>query len=330
MFEDKRLLVTYSPHIRENRLTSKIMLSVVYALIPAIAVSIYYFGLHALRIYFLTIIFTLLFEALFLKIRSKSVSLNDNSALVTSLLLAMNLPPTSPWWLIMIGSFVAIIIGKQLFGGLGQNPFNPALVARVLLLIAWPARMNEWIMPQPIISGSFFDAVSTSTPLGEAKTEIITHGHIITNNLVDLTGSFLGDIGGSLGEVSALALILGGLFLLYRGIISWHIPVTYIISFLSVIIPYWFFFPDKTIDPTSHLFTGGLMLGVFFMATDMVTTPITRIGQIIFGIGCGLITAVIRLFGGYPEGVSFAILIMNAFVPLIDYYIRPKSFGESR
>ena len=330
MIENSRLLVTYSPHIREELLTSKVMLSVVYALIPAIAVSIYYFGFYALRTYTLTILFTLIFEALFLKIRSKPVTLNDNSALVTSLLLAMNLPPASPWWMIFIGSFVAIIIGKQLFGGLGQNPFNPVLVARVLLLIAWPARMNEWIEPKPLVSGSSLDAVSASTPLGEAKTEIITHGHIISEELVDLTGAFLGNIGGSLGEVSALAIVIGGLYLLYKRIISLHIPVTFIISFLIIVVPYWFFSPDKTIDPVVHLFAGGLMLGVFFMATDLVTTPISRAGQIIFGCGCGLITAVIRLFGGYPEGVSFAILIMNAFVPLIDYYFRPKSFGEGK
>lgn len=323
-----KFLVTFSPHIRDSLQTDKVMLNVIYALIPAIAVSIYYFGFFALKTYILTIIFTLAFEALFLKIRGRRITLDDNSALVTAILLAMNLPPNSPWWLILIGSFIAIIVGKQVFGGLGQNPFNPALVARVFLLISWPAQMTSWIKPTPIIENFNFDSVSAATPLSQAKTELISNGKIITD-FSDSPAYFLGNIGGSLGEISAIALILGGLYLIYKKIISWHIPVSYLLSFLVIVIPYWLFSPDKSLSPFIHLFTGGLMLGAFFMATDMVTSPITKKGQIIFGIGCGVLTAVIRLFGGYPEGVSFAILLMNAFVPLIDYYIRPVSLGEA-
>ncbi|BAI79982.1 electron transport complex protein RnfD [Deferribacter desulfuricans SSM1] len=326
--QGNKLLVTFSPHERDDLRTDKVMLYVIYALIPAMGVSIYYFGFYAIKTYLLTIIFTLGFEYLFQKIAKRPVSLNDNSALVTAILLAMNLPPNSPWWLICVGSFVAIIIGKQVFGGLGQNPFNPALVARVFLLISWPAQMTNWMKPNPITKSFIFDAVSTATPLGASKTEVLTYGKIVSENLVNTSSLFLGNVGGSLGEISALAIIIGGLFLLYKRIISWHIPFSYIAAFLIIVVPYWFFAPEKTLDPIAHLFSGGLMLGAFFMATDMVTSPVTKRGQLIFGAGCGILTAVIRLFGGYPEGVSFAILLMNATVPLIDYYIRPKSFGE--
>ncbi|MGA1847059.1 RnfABCDGE type electron transport complex subunit D [Deferribacter abyssi] len=326
--QQNKLLVTFSPHERDELKTDKIMLYVVYALIPAMGVSIYYFGYYAVKTYLLTIIFTLFFEAAFQKISKRKITLHDNSALVTAILLAMNLPPSSPWWLIFVGSFIAIIVGKQVFGGLGQNPFNPALVARVFLLISWPAQMTNWIKPVPITQKFMIDAVSVATPLGQSKTEVLTYGKIVSSEIANVSNLFLGNVGGSLGEISAIAIILGGLFLLYKRIISWHIPVSYITAFLVVIIPYWIFSPEKTLNPLLHLFSGGLMLGAFFMATDMVTSPVTKKGQVIFGIGCGILTAVIRLFGGYPEGVSFAILIMNAFVPLIDYYLRPKSFGE--
>ncbi|MBC7196371.1 MAG: RnfABCDGE type electron transport complex subunit D [Deferribacterales bacterium] len=326
--QENRYLVTFSPHERENLMTDKVMMYVVYSLLPAVAVSIYFFGYYALKTYILTAVFTLGFEALFQKIRKKPITLSDNSALVTAILLAMNLPPVSPWWLILIGSFIAIVVGKQVYGGLGQNPFNPALVARVFLLISWPAQMTYWVKPNPITTGFIFDTVSTATPLGQSKTEVLMSGKIISN-FSDVSDYFIGFMSGSMGEISAIALILGAAFLMYKRIISWHTPFSYIISFLIIIVPYWIINPDKTLNPMVHLFTGGLMLGAFYMATDMVTSPVTKKGQIIFGIGCGVLTAVIRLFGGYPEGVSFAILIMNAFVPIIDFYIRPKSFGEA-
>ncbi|MCB4204704.1 RnfABCDGE type electron transport complex subunit D [Deferribacterales bacterium Es71-Z0220] len=326
--QENRYLVTFSPHERENLMTDKVMMYVVYSLLPAVAVSIYFFGYYALKTYILTAVFTLGFEALFQKIRKKPITLSDNSALVTAILLAMNLPPVSPWWLILIGSFIAIVVGKQVYGGLGQNPFNPALVARVFLLISWPAQMTYWVKPNPITTGFIFDTVSTATPLGQSKTEVLMSGKIISN-FSDVSDYFIGFMSGSMGEISAIALILGAAFLMYKRIISWHTPFSYIISFLIIIVPYWIINPDKTLNPMVHLFTGGLMLGAFYMATDMVTSPVTKKGQIIFGIGCGVLTAVIRLFGGYPEGVSFAILIMNAFVPIIDFYIRHKSFGEA-
>lgn len=327
--QENKYLVTFSPHERHELMTDKIMLYVVYSLIPAIAVSIYFFGFYALKTYLFSIIFCLGFEAVFLKLRRYPVSVSDNSALVTAILLAMNLPPASPWWLILIGSFIAIVVGKMVFGGLGQNPFNPALVARVFLLISWPAQMTTWIKPHPITEGFIFDALTAATPLGEAKTEILTFGKI-TTQFSDRFDYFIGFMSGSMGEMSAIALLVGAVFLFYKKVISWHAPFSFIGAFMLVVIPYWVFNPDKSLDPFTHLFTGGLILGAFYMATDMVTSPVTKKGQIIFGAGCGLITAVIRLFGGYPEGVSFAILIMNAFVPIIDFYIRPKSFGEAK
>lgn len=325
---ENKFLVTFSPHTRDELRTEKIMLYVVYAMLPAIAVSIYYFGLHAIKTYGLTIVFTLALEASFQKIRGRKISINDNSALVTALLLAMNLPVTSPWWMILVGSFIAIIVSKQIYGGLGQNPFNPALVARVFLLISWPAQMTNWTLPTPIINGFTFDTISSATPLGQAKMEIMSFGEIHTANIADTMGLLIGNAGGSLGEISAIALILGGLFLLYKKIISWHIPFSFLASFMTIASLYWFFVPNKTLDPVTHFLSGGLLLGAIFMATDMVTSPVTLRGQMIFGVGCGVLTAIIRLWGGYPEGVSFAILIMNAFVPIIDYYMRPKSFGE--
>jgi len=326
---ENKFLVTFSPHVRDELRTEKIMIYVVYAMLPAVAISIYYFGLNAIKTYLLTIIFSLALEAIFQKIRGRQISISDNSALVTAILLAMNLPPNSPWWMILVGSFIAIIMSKQIYGGLGQNPFNPALVARVFLLISWPAQMTSWIAPNPIINGFTFDTVSSATPLGVSKTEIMTHGHIISQNLTDNMGLFIGNASGSLGEISAIALILGGLFLLYKRIISWHIPISFIGTFMIIVTAYYFYAPDKTLPPITHLLSGGLLLGAIFMATDMVTSPVTKKGQLIFGFGCGLLTAVIRLWGGYPEGVSFAILIMNAVVPIIDYYMRPKSFGEA-
>jgi electron transport complex protein RnfD len=325
---ENKFLVTFSPHVRDELRTEKIMLYVIYAMLPAVAVSIYFFGFYAAKTYLLSILFCLGFEAVFQKIRGRNITIRDNSALVTAILLAMNLPPVSPWWMILIGSFIAIILGKMVYGGLGQNPFNPALVARVFLLISWPAQMTNWTMPNPVTKGFIFDAVSTATPLGAAKTEIMTFGHIKTSEGLNTLNLFLGNMGGSLGEISAIALILGGLFLLWKRIISWHIPLSFIGAFLIVVVPYWLFVPEKTLNPVIHLLSGGIILGAFFMATDMVTSPVTKKGQLIFGAGCGFLTAIIRLWGGYPEGVSFAILIMNAFVPLIDFNLRPKSFGE--
>ncbi len=325
---DNKFLVSFSPHTRDPLTTDKVMMFVVLALVPSILVSVYVYGFYAVKTYALAVIFCLGLEALFLKIRKLPVTVRDNSALVTAVLLAMNMPPSPPWWLVLAGSFVAIIISKQVFGGLGQNPFNPALVGRVFLLIAWPAEMTSWIEPSTLKSGFMFDAVSTATPLGQIKSEIISSGHIVSTGMADISDLFIGTVSGCLGGDSAIAVLIGGLFLIWKRIIKWHIPFTYLATVFVLTGLYWLISPEKTLNPLQHIFAGGLMLGAFFMATDYVTCPMTIRGQILFGFGCGLLTVVIRLFGGYPEGVAFSILIMNAVTPLIDNYMRPASFGE--
>jgi len=319
----------FSPHVRDDSSTSKLMLMVVIALIPTMVVSVFNYGYLAVKVYLLTIIFSLAFEAVFQKMRRVNFTLNDNSALLTAILLAMNMPPSAPWWLCMAGSFVAIVVSKQVFGGLGHNPFNPALVGRIFLLIAWPAQMTGWIQPNPITQGFIYDAVSAATPMGQAKAELIQHGKIITQNIAPIWDTFLGTVSGCLGGDSAIAVLIGGILLITLRVIRWHIPVIYLGSFFIFVSLYWLAFPEKTLNPMIHTLSGGLMLGAFFMATDYVTSPMSVKGQVIFAIGCGFLTFVIRIFGSYPEGVAFAILIMNAFVPLLDSYIKPKSFGEA-
>ena len=237
----------------------------------------------------------------------------------------MNLPSASPWWLVIIGSAAAIILGKAIYGGLGYNPFNPALVARVFLLISFPVQMTRWVVPAGPTTG--MDAATGATPLGAAK-EAVSLGKTLGEAALPAnTDLLLGNVGGSLGEVGALALLAGGLFLLWRGHIRWQIPVGFIGTVVVITGIAHLADPTRYLSPVVHVLAGGLMLGAFFMATDMVTSPVTRKGMLIFGVGCGLLTAVIRLWGGYPEGVSFAILIMNALTPLIDRYTRPRVFG---
>jgi electron transport complex protein RnfD len=231
--------------------------------------------------------------------------------------------------MIIVGSLVAIGIAKMSFGGLGNNPFNPALIGRVFLLISFPVDMTSWPVNRFLLASSP-DAITGATPLGIIK-EGIKSGHPISEMLADIPSKlhlFVGNMGGSLGEVSAIAILIGGLFMLFRKIITWHIPVSYLLSVFLFTGLVWLIQPDKYADPVFHLFAGGLMLGAFFMATDMVTSPMTTKGMIIFGVGCGVLTSVIRLWGAYPEGVSFAILIMNAVTPLINKYLKPKKFGE--
>ncbi|HQQ16250.1 MAG TPA: RnfABCDGE type electron transport complex subunit D, partial [Deltaproteobacteria bacterium] len=268
-------------------------------------------------------------EALWQKLTGSPITINDGSAALTGLLLAMNLPSGAPWWLVVIGSFVAIIIAKQIFGGIGNNPFNPALVGRVFLLISFPVAMTTWPEPRSFFTQTA-DATTGATPLGALKTAIFEHGTIGAAPEMNLMDPFLGNVGGSLGEISALALILGGVYLIARRIITWHIPVVYIATVAVLTGILWLINPEGYANPVFHLVAGGLMLGAFFMATDMVTSPITNMGKIIFAVGCGAITVVIRLWGGYPEGVSFAILIMNAFVPLINRATKPTKFGVVR
>ncbi len=323
---ENQLYLSSSPHIHSGETTDKVMRKVIYALLPACAVAVYFFGLPALMVLLLCTLGCVAAEALSCKLQGRSMTLSDGSAALTGILLGLNLPPSSPWWLALFGAAIAILIGKQVYGGLGYNPFNPALVARVVLLISFPVQMTRWTSTAPL--GSGIDAVTTATPLGAMKTAVM-----LTGKLPELAhsgfGNYLvGNMAGSLGEVSAIALLLGGFYLLWKRIISWHIPVAFIGSVLVIGGLFWAISPDKYPNPLFHLLTGGLLLGALFMATDMVTSPVTGKGMLIFGFGCGLLTVLIRLFGGYPEGVSFAILLMNAATPLIDRFCRPKIYGQ--
>jgi electron transport complex protein RnfD len=302
------------------------MYRVVYAMIPALLWSVFVFGLDALRVTLIAVVACLAFEYVIQKYLMKiKPMITDGSALVTGILLAFNVPANIPWWIIVIGALASIGIGKLSFGGLGSNIFNPALVGRVFLLISFPVQMTSW----PVNNRSGIDAVTSATPLGIIK-EGITNGtpiSEISKSLPSTVEMLFGEIGGSLGEISALLLILGGLYMLFTKVITWHIPVSIIVTVGFVAGIFWLVNPEVYINPTYHLLTGGLMLGAIFMATDMVSSPMNPKGQMIYGVGIGLITISIRLFGAYPEGISFAILIMNAFTPLINTYVKPKRFG---
>jgi len=323
-----KLLVTFSPHDRDPLTTDKVMFIVILALMPSVISSIYFYGAYAVKGYVLTALFCVGLEYGFDKISGRKTMIRDNSALLTGILLAMNMPAAAPWWVMLAGSFVAIIVCKAVYGGLGQNPFNPAIVARIFLLIAWPAQMTAWVKPTTVINGFVFDAVSTATPLGSMKADLLSKGHIVAEHIAPFSDQLIGSVSGCLGGDSALLILLGGLFMLQQRVISWHIPVSFIGTVFALTGIYWLIAPDQTINPLLHVVSGGMMLGAFFMATDYVTSPMVKKAQIIFGVGCGVLTVVIRLFGSYPEGVGFAILIMNACVPLLDNYMRPKSFGE--
>jgi electron transport complex protein RnfD len=298
------------------------MYRVVYAMVPLLAWSVFVFGLDALRVTLIAVVASLAFEYLIQKYLLKvKPTVTDGSALITGILLSFNVPSNLPWWIIIIGALAAIGIAKLSFGGLGGNIFNPALVGRVFLLISFPVQMTSW----PVTTQSGIDAVTAATPLG-----IIKEGTSMTeilNNLPSIFDMFIGKMGGSLGEVSAILVILGGLYMLWKKVITWHIPVALIGTIAAIASLMWLINPETYVNPIYHLLSGGLMLGAVFMATDMVTSPMTPKGQIIFGVGIGLITISIRMFGAYPEGISFAILIMNAFTPLINNYVKPKRFG---
>ncbi len=307
---DNRLIASSSPHIRSDETISRIMLDVIIALLPATLASIYFFRFNALKLIVLSIASAVITEAIFQKARKQPVTINDLSAVVTGLLLAFNIPASAPWWIPVVGSAFAIAIVKQFFGGLGHNFMNPALAARAMLLASWPTIMTEWITPG-------VDAVSTATPLAIIKGQA-------EGTLPSITNMLMGNIGGSLGETSAILLIIGGIYLLYRKVINWRIPFTYIGTVAVIMLAFGGGFENMIY----HLLAGGLMLGAFFMATDYASSPVTKKGQIIFGIGAGILTSVIRLKGGYPEGVSYSILLMNVAAPLIDKYTSPKVFGE--
>ena len=322
-----RFVVSPSPHLRSKDTTSSIMMWVVIALIPGVAVSCYYFGLEAVRTMAISIVSCLVFEFACFKVLKPPGSLKDMSALVTGILMGMTLPPTSPWWLIVSGGFIAMVVAKHLFGGLGTNVFNPALTARIFMVIAWPVHMTTWLKPGTtgLISADQIQAATGATPLA-----LLKEGGAEALANIGPVDMLMGNVGGSLGEVSAAALLLGGLILLVKRIITWEIPVFFIGTTALVTGIAWLVDPTTYANPAIHLLTGGLMLGALFMATDMVTSPISFGGRVVFAIGCGLLTGVIRLFGGYPEGVAFSILLMNAATPLIDHYMVPKTFGTVR
>ncbi|PKP17159.1 MAG: Na+-transporting NADH:ubiquinone oxidoreductase subunit D, partial [Bacteroidetes bacterium HGW-Bacteroidetes-22] len=311
------LTVSGSPHVHADQSVRKIMFGVIISLIPAMLVSFYFFGLSAIILTLTAIVSCALFEFLIQKyILGNEPTISDGSAMLTGLLLAFNVPSNLPIWMMVIGALVSIGIAKMSFGGLGKNPFNPALVGRVFLLISFPVDMTSWPLPQSF-STSLTDVVTGPTPLGIVK-EGLKKGDAMADlmqQVPDYVNLLLGNMGGSVGEVSALALIIGGLYLLYKRIITWHTPIAFIGSAFVFAALLNLANPDVYVNPFFHLVTGGLMLGALYMATDMVTSPMTPAGMLVFGAGCGIITILIRVFGVYPEGVSFAILIMNAVVP---------------
>jgi len=323
------MVLASSPHITSGETIPYLMTQVILALIPGLLVGIYFFGMDALRVLAITTASAVGFEALIQRLMKKKITIGDRSAAVTGILLAMNLPSGAPWWLCMIGSAFAILICKHLYGGLGYNPFNPALAARVFLLISWPIQMTRWPVPHPAFEHAV-DAVTGATPLGRMKESLLMHGNLSGIADIPWMDPFLGYVGGSLGEISALALIVGGLYLIARRVITWHIPAGFLGTVAVTAAIFHQIDPARYASPLFHLVTGGLILGAFFMATDLVTSPVTRRGMVIFGIGCGLITMMIRYWGGYPEGVSFSILLMNAATPLIDRWVKPRIFGTVR
>jgi H+/Na+-translocating ferredoxin:NAD+ oxidoreductase subunit D len=326
----KLLNISPSPHAHSKETTRKLMYGVVLALMPALFISVFYFGIGAIIVTATSVVSCILVEFLIQKyILKKPLSIKDGSALVTGLLLAFNLPSNIPVYIIIIGSIVAIGMAKMTFGGLGNNPFNPALVGRVFMLISFPVQMTSWPVPVGLKTG-YLDAVTGPTPLALIK-DGIKNGESVTNLMEKIPTSlnmFLGEMGGSMGEVAAVALLIGFAYLLFKKIITWHIPVSIIgtIAVFSAIL--WIINPESNANPMFHILAGGVLLGAIFMATDYVTSPMSPKAMIIYGFGIGLLTIIIRVYGAYPEGVSFAILIMNAFVPLMNTYIKPKAFGE--
>lgn len=342
---ERKYFISSSPHITDNESIPKIMFSVIGALIPAGIAGIFFFGMHAFWVIVVASITAVITEFIFQYFLKRPISISDGSAILTGILLAYNLPAEVPLWLPAIGAFIGIAIGKISFGGLGYNPLNPALVGRAFLMASWPLHMTIFQTPPKggTLSGidlSGIDAISEATPLNvfASAREILLHSTENINDAQDVisrlynsyTDLFIGKVGGCIGETSALLLLIGGFFLMYKRIIGWKIPVSYLstVALLS-----WIFGGTEgyfTGAPTFHILSGGLILGAFFMATDMVTTPVTFKGRLIFGMGCGILTTVIRLYGGYPEGVSYSILLMNLATPLLDKYTKPKKFGGTK
>ena len=324
-YQNLKLIATSSPHVRGNETTRSLMLDVIIALIPALAIGVYFSGPRALALTIVSILGCVFFEWLYRKVMKKPQSIGDLSAVVTGMLLAFVCPVMMPYWMILVGDFFAIVVVKQLFGGIGMNFINPALGGRAVLLGSSAGVMTTWAAPGSYapLFGSTADVVTAATPMS----------YLHANNLADLKATysvadmFLGKIGGSVGEISALMLIIGGIYLIVRKVITFHIPVSYIatVAVLTLVFP-------RGNSPVEwmlyNVFGGGLMLGAIFMATDYVTSPMTKKGQVIFGIGCGIFTVLIRYFGSYNEGVCYSIMVMNLLVALIDKNVKPTRFGS--
>ena len=324
------LTISPSPHEHSSETVSKLMYGVIIALLPAFIASVYFFGIGTVIITVTAMVSCVIFEFLIQRFLMKEKpAISDGSAMVTGMLLAFCLPTNLPVWLVILGSFVAISVGKMSFGGLGNNPFNPALVGRVFLFVSFPVQLTSW----PVAGENHFaylDASTGATPLSIMK-EGMKNGERMTEILMDIPfylDMFIGRMGGSAGEIAAAALLIGFIYLLIRKIITWHIPVSILLTVTVFTGIMWLSDPTLNPNPLFHLLGGGLMLGAIFMATDYVTSPMNVKGMWIYGIGIGIITVVIRVFGAYPEGVQFAILIMNAFTPLINKYVKPRRFGE--
>jgi len=334
-YKDLKLIATSSPHIRGSETTQGIMKDVIIAMLPALAYACFNFGLRALTLTAVSVAGCVFFEWLYRKVMKKPQSIQDLSAVVTGMLLAFVCPVQIPYWMILIGDCFSIVLVKQLFGGIGKNFVNPALAGRAILLASYAGSMTSWVDPavnKAAIIGSNVDIVTAATPLSYMKG---TDPVALAESFGNLTGTysigqmFMGQIGGSLGEVSALMLIIGGVYLIWRKVINWQTPVAYIAT-VAVLT---FLFPKAGSGVEWMLYSifgGGLMLGAFFMATDYATSPVTKKGQLIFGIGCGLFTVLIRYFGSYNEGVCYSIMVMNLFVPFIDKYTKPVRFGVEK
>lgn len=333
------------PHVLTARRVDTIMFKVIVALLPAVGFGIFIFGLPALYLTVVTVASALIFEAICLNLKGVKALpyLYDGSAILTALLVAMTLPPWAPWWIGVMGSAIAIVLGKQVYGGLGQNLFNPAMLARVALLVSFPIEMTSWVNVSPLFTGisigdsfaitfgqSFsFDGMTGATTLGAVKTGF-SQNQTLPGLLTDYSGiqAFIGWERGSLGETSTLLILLGGLWLIREGVIQWFIPVSVLASVTMLSSLFFALDSQHYLSPWIHLNSGALMLVAFFIATDYVTSPNTPLGQMIFGAGCGVLIYVIRTWGGYPEGTGFAVLLMNAVTPLIDHYIKPRIYGR--
>ena len=343
------IATTSGPFTHKANTVQKVMTTVLLALLPATAFDIYLFGWPALLLFAVTIGSCIAIEALCLSLadRPAVVTLSDNSAVLTGWLMASSLPPWSPWWIGLLGAVFAIGLAKHAFGGLGQNVFNPAMVGRTVLLISFPVIMTSWVAPHPLFSagapglsdaiaitfgGHMPDTVSAASALGYVKTEL-SRGIPVNQSMAqlpDLMDMALGYRAGSMGETSAILILLGGLFLLYKRIISWHIPLGVITTLFLMGTVFHYFDPARFTTGSFHVMSGATFLGAFFIATDYVTSPVSKSGQLVFAIGVGMLAWLIRTFAGYPEGMAFAVLLMNAVTPIIDQYTRPRVFGRSR